>query len=249
MIDDIKKSFNEIIYERTTSPLYGTLICSWLIWNWRIVYLTFFISEKKLKSIKIDYIIANYSETSHILIYPLISTLFLITVAPFISNGAFWLSIKFNKWKVDQKNIVDRKQLLSIEQSIQLREEISKQEERFAKLVESKNIEINTLNLQLEEYKQNKSNVNLDNLLNDNYNSKDNELIELSKRIKSSKNENQQFEIILMLIQSGYQLTERSDIDSKFIALLESYDLIENKGNGSYKFTSEGKKFQKLLLD
>jgi len=66
MLDDIKKSLNEIIYERTTSPLYGTLIISWLIWNWRIVYLTFFISEKKITKNKIDFILSNYSDIHHI---------------------------------------------------------------------------------------------------------------------------------------------------------------------------------------
>ncbi len=131
MIDDIKKSFNEIIYERTTSPFYGTLISSWIIWNWKILYLTFFISEKKITTNKIDFIIANYSQIEHILIYPLISTFLLLTVIPFIANGAFWISLRFTKWKVDQKNYIDKKQLLTVEQSIELREEIAKQEERY----------------------------------------------------------------------------------------------------------------------
>ena len=35
---DVKKSLNSIINERISSPFYGTLILSWLIWNWK--YLT-----------------------------------------------------------------------------------------------------------------------------------------------------------------------------------------------------------------
>lgn len=248
MIDDLKKSFNEIIYERTTSPFYGTLITSWLIWNWRIIYLTFFISETKIKGNKIDYIVANYSDIEHIVIFPLISTLFLLTLIPFISNGAFWLSLKFNKWKVDQKNIVDKKQLLSLEQSIALREEVERQEERFGKLVENKNLEISQLQTQLEEYKNNKTSV-LDSIVSSIPKTIDSDLEKLAERIKTNPKELKQYETILLLVQSGYQLTERGDIDSKFIALVESYDLIENRGNGTYKFTELGRKFQKLMLE
>lgn len=96
MVTDIKKSLNEIIYERTTSPFFGTLITSWLIWNWRIIYLTFFISESKIKPNEIDYILANYSDIDHIVWYPIISTILLVTIIPFISNGVYWLSIKFH---------------------------------------------------------------------------------------------------------------------------------------------------------
>ncbi|WP_406845030.1 hypothetical protein [Flavobacterium soyae] len=149
MIDDLKKSFDQIIYERTTSPFYGSFIISWCLWNWKIIYLTFFVSQDK-----IDYIVTNFSAFKNIFIFPLLSSIFIITLVPFITNGAYWLSLKFNKWRVDQKNLVDGKQLLSIEQSIELREQISKQEERFAKLVEDKNLEIKQLNLQIQEYQK-----------------------------------------------------------------------------------------------
>lgn len=248
MIDDLKKSFNEIIYERTTSPFYGTIITSWLIWNWRIIYLTFFVSEKKIDGHKINYILDNYSDIEHILIFPLISTILLITIFPFLSNGAFWLSLKFNKWKVDEKNKVDNKQLLTLEQSISLREEISKQEERFGKLVENKNLEIAQLQSQLEEYKNNKPTA-LETVFNSAQQDAFSDIKKLAERIKTNQKELNQYEKVLMLIQGGYQLTERSDVEVKFIALLESYDVIENKVNGVYKFTDLGKKLQKLMLE
>jgi hypothetical protein len=248
MIDDLKKSFNEIIYERTTSPFYGTIITSWLIWNWRIIYLTFFVSEKKIDGHKINYILDNYSDIEHILIFPLISTILLITIFPFLSNGAFWLSLKFNKWKVDEKNKVDNKQLLTLEQSISLREEISKQEERFGKLVENKNLEIAQLQSQLEEYKNNKPTA-LETVFNSAQQDAFSDIKKLAERIKTNQKELNQYEKVLMLIQVGYQLTERSDVEVKFIALLESYDVIENKVNGVYKFTDLGKKLQKLMLE
>jgi hypothetical protein len=54
MQSEIKKSINSILFERLTSPLYGTLIISWLIWNWKIIYLTLFVdSEENYEEIEI----------------------------------------------------------------------------------------------------------------------------------------------------------------------------------------------------
>lgn len=64
---DIRKSIDSIINERLSSPFYGTLILSWLIWDWRIIYLTFFVSESKIESNKIDFILINFSEINDII--------------------------------------------------------------------------------------------------------------------------------------------------------------------------------------
>lgn len=249
MIDDLKKSFDQIIYERTTSPFYGSFTISWCLWNWKIIYLTFFISQDKIDSNKIDYIITNFSAFENIFVFPLLSSLFIITLVPFITNGAYWLSLKFNKWRVDQKNLVDGKQLLSIEQSIELREQISKQEERFAKLVEDKNLEIKQLNLQIQEYQKKEPTLtpeNLPNNANGNTNPPD-ELSILADRIKNNPNELKEYESIIDYIQRDYSPSEKPGISSKFLTLLESYDVINRQANGLYSITQNGKKFYKLI--
>lgn len=153
MLDDIRKSINSTLYERVSSPLYGTIIISWLIWNWEIVYLTLFINETRIGGTKIDYIIENYSNIHNLLTFPAISTLLLLTVMPFASNGAYYLSLVFKKWRTEKRNEVDNKQLLSIEKSIALREEIRNQEEKFDKLLEGKNEEIKILTQEVENYR------------------------------------------------------------------------------------------------
>jgi len=249
MIDDLKKSFDQIIYERTTSPFYGSFIISWSIWNWKIIYLTFFVSQEKIDSNKIDYIVNNFSNIGNILIFPLTSSIFIITIVPFITNGAYWLSLKFNKWRVDQKNIVDNKQLLSIEQSIELREQISKQEERFAKLVEDKNLEIKQLNLQIQEYQKKEPTVTLENLPsneNDNIQPPD-ELSIFADRVKNNPKELKEYENIIDYIQRGYSPVSKPDVSGKFITLLESYDIINRKQSSSYAITETGKRFYRLV--
>lgn len=149
MVEELRKSINAILYERAASPLYGTFLFSWLIWNWKVTYVTFFVSEDYLEINKLDFIIQMINDWYVLLWYPILSTFILITLMPFISNGAYYLSLKFKKWRIDQRNAVEMKQLLSIEKSIELREEIRSQQEKFDRLLDSKNEEIKILEKQL----------------------------------------------------------------------------------------------------
>lgn len=237
MMEELKKSFSAILYERTTSPLFGTLIFSWCLWNWKIIYVTFFISENELCCNKIDYITYCCNNTNHLIWNPLLSTLILLTIIPFISNGTYWLSINFNKWKIDQKNKVELRQLLTVEQSIELREQIFNQEEKFSKLVEDKNTEIETLKLQLSTLSQSSKSVD---------NSEAEELLKLSERIKKNPSELSSFKFIINCIQSNYRIEATKD-SSDVLILLEAYNLIDKSNSSLYKLTDTGKKFLKYF--
>lgn len=237
-MEEIKKSISAILYERTTSPLFGTFIFSWLIWNWKIPYLSFFVSENKLKINKIEYIITNYNDICYLISYPLISTIILLTIIPFFSNGAYWLSIKFENWKLEQKNLIESKQLLTVEQSIELREQILKQEERFSKLVQDKNLEIEALKKQINSDKTEEKSEEI----SDNSNS---ELEKLAERIKNGSDELKAFNNINRAIQNNYRI-QPDENTTKLITLLESYDII-HKPEALYKFTETGRRFLRYM--
>ncbi|MHA8070181.1 hypothetical protein ACS6L2_12920 [Aquirufa ecclesiirivi] len=237
-MDEIKKSISAILYERTTSPLFGTFIFSWLLWNWKIPYLTFFISEEKLETNKIDYIISNFNYSCYLITYPIISTFILLTIIPFLSNGAYWLTINFENWKSKHKNLIESKQLLTLEQSIELREQISKQEEKFSKLVQDKNLEIEYLKKQLES-------INFEEKKLEKVDKPNVELELLADRIYHNKDELEIFNNITIAIQNNRR-PESDPNTSKIIALLESYDIIE-KPDRLYKFTDRGKLFLRYI--
>ena len=238
IMEEIKKSISAILYERTTSPLFGTFIFSWLVWNWKIPYLSLFISESKLKINKIEYIVKNYSDVHYLVTYPLISTLILLTIIPFLSNGAYWLSINFDNWKLKHKNLIESKQLLTVEQSIELREQILKQEERFSKLVQDKNVEIETLKKQIDSYK----NTEVVNETTENPNA---DLEKLAERIMGNSDELDIFNYITTSIQSNSRMQNSANV-TKMIALLESYDIIY-KPEALYKFTDTGRRFLRYI--
>ncbi|WP_412767853.1 hypothetical protein, partial [Vibrio anguillarum] len=46
MIKEITNSIKAALYQRVSSPLYGTYICSWAIYNWELVLPLMFGTKK-----------------------------------------------------------------------------------------------------------------------------------------------------------------------------------------------------------
>ena len=249
MITELRKSIHSILYQRVSSPFFGTLILSWVIWNWRIVYLTLFINAKEIGKNKIEYITSEFSDVNFLLWYPIASTIVLLTLVPFVSNGAYWLSLKFEKWKKDQKNSIEKKQLLTLEQSIQLREEIVESEKRFDTLLQSKNDEIKQLKALLSEYQDSKEETDDDAIqIGSNEDKEEREVIEIYNRVKDNSELRSAVESINYYIQGGYPgLGDKVSTNS--LSFFESNDLIESKKPGFYTWTLKGKRLNKLMVN
>lgn len=152
MIPEIRRSVNATLYERTTSPLYGALIISWCIWNWRIIYLTLFVDKELIYPFhKIDYILCNYWEVKYLVWYPLGSAVVLLTIVPLFAIGAYWLELWFTEKKVKWKEHSERNRRLTIEQAAALRNEIAETELRYKKRIETKEDEIDLLTVQVKQ--------------------------------------------------------------------------------------------------
>jgi hypothetical protein len=244
MFTEIRKSIENILNERIYSPFYGSFTVSWLIWNWKIIYLTLFISEKSIKGSKISFIETNYSDINILFTYPLLSTLFIILIMPFITNGAYWISLLFSKWKTDKKNEIEQKQFLTLEQSIQIREELRNLEERYEKLVLSKENEIDLLKQQLSTIETNlySSDKKTNKLVN--YEDEFNQVLDNPRLMND-------FDGIISRIQGGYKLSTSSGPSKDSIGYFESHDFITPapSGGGTYILTQKGKAFYKKYSD
>lgn len=240
MFSEFKKSINSVLYERVTSPFFGTLVISWILINWKIFVVLFFVDEKILKINKVDYIIKNCNNYNLLIKIPIISTIFLLTIVPFITNGSYWLNLKFQKWRYDKKNSVENSKLLTLEQSLQLRQEIQQQQEKFEKVLQSKNQEIEALNKQIENSTKLQKDYEFGNQ------EKDEELNSEFLQIFQDGQNLIDFKKIIWKIQNGYKMFSGSDNPrSDFVSYLEANGLLENV-NGLYKFTKLGKELQKV---
>lgn len=242
MFTEFRKSISSIFQERVTSPFWGALIFSWLIWNWKIAYLTFIIDQDKIQGNKIDYIVNNLSDIKHIIVYPLISAVLLLAVIPFFANGAFWLSLRFQRWRSEQKNMIERKQLLTFEQSILLRQEVLNQEKKFNSLLDSKNIEIEQLKKILEQSKNTNAFAKADTQIDEG------NTIELANKIISNNILKSDFEIVTKYIQSSWRLTT-DEVKSSSMSFFISNDLIEATTGQFYRFTMKGKLVLKKIIE
>lgn len=252
MINEINKSVSASLYERVASPFYGAAIISWSFWNWKIIYVTLFISEDRLDKNKIEWIAENCSSFSSLAIYPLISTFIILTILPFIANGAYWLHLKFIKWRKDQKNNIDMKTLLTTEQSIQIRQDLVKNEEKFDSLINRRNQEIKELNLQIEALKnlaeepnvEHNQSQNSDTFLGSPTTSG------IAEKIKGNPVLEETLGTIIKYIQSGWgQLAEDDNVSPTSLSFFEVNHLIKNEGDGMYSMTDFGKDVVKIVLN
>ncbi|UPT67946.1 MAG: hypothetical protein M0D57_04600 [Sphingobacteriales bacterium JAD_PAG50586_3] len=160
MLQEIKESVTKTISERIYNPLYGSLIISWSFWNWKIIYLTLFVSQDAIKPYnKIDYIIMHYGSSVHIIVLPILSTLMLIVIFPYFSLGAHYMTLYFKR----QRNKLDEnyKKFIVISQI------------DFKKQVVQQNYKIATLQINILKYKYPPDMVikpeQVDSILNDIY--------------------------------------------------------------------------------
>jgi len=138
-LKDLSKEVTTTIQERMASPFYGTLILSWCVWNWRILYLTFFVSESKLDVDKITYIAMEFEDKNHLYWYPLLSTLLLLTIIPFLSIGALWLSQWFEVLRNKIRDIYSKKKTIPLSQYNEVNEKfIDIREKHVAYILDNK---------------------------------------------------------------------------------------------------------------
>ena len=185
-MSDLTTSIKEIFNERISSPFYGSLIVSWLLWNWEIPYVTFFIDQSRLgDSInKIDYIFKHCDSWMLLLVAPLLSTGAIIFLLPYLTNYASKITAKFDRKRKDAQIEINRTQLLTIDQSVKILRQLEEQENSFKILLSSRDTEIDLLKKQLEsalKVEPTSKNKDLQNLLN----SKAQEIKELQEKLNA----------------------------------------------------------------
>lgn len=142
MINDFRKSIQLILAERITSPFSGAFFFSWFIWNWKIIYYLLFSDDTLSLEARLRFVDQNFLKLGSNVIYPLLSAIFLVTLYPFITTSALWVWLRFRKWQNQLRNSIEGQQLLTLDQSIAIRLEIQNQQDKFDRLLKSKDNQI-----------------------------------------------------------------------------------------------------------
>lgn len=248
MLTDLRKSVNYIIYERTTSPFWGSFIFSWLICNWKIILAVFVVSESKFSTNKIDYISQNFIGWLPNAIYPLISTLILIMLFPYLSNHAYWITLIYSKWRSDKKNEVEMQQLLTVEQSIAIRRANKEIQESYLQLDAAKEDEIKSLKLEIAELNKRLSEPAEVMVSNISKNSEKAKLDEWNRDYSDFTTSRLfgEFERLLIDVNSNYSM-DSYGISKNSIIYFQSIEIIKINSHGAaYELTEKGLYFSKL---
>jgi predicted RND superfamily exporter protein len=258
MTSEFRKSINSILFERVASPLYGAFFISWLVWNWQIIYLTLFVNEQSIDCTKIEYIKEYYFEINYLVTFPVLSTLVLILVVPFISNGAYYVSLKFRQWRVNQKSSIEGRQRLTLERSIEIMKQINEKDREFDQLLEKKNENEQNQNLLIDQLNQQ---IKEKDLLIEELRSKstppkisikkeailkEDELESISKKIEENRFSTSKFKDVAEDIIANNRISKT--VSDPLIAHYKLEELINQEANyKSAKLTSRGRQYYDFL--
>jgi hypothetical protein len=96
--------------ERARSPFYGSFILSWLIWNWKIVFVVLFFKREDFNGLNIvDYIYFKYINTRDTILVPVLIAFIYIYVLPLIDYIIIEYSEEMKRKKIDRKIEIARK--------------------------------------------------------------------------------------------------------------------------------------------
>ncbi len=146
-VQEIKDGFVQGLKERLSSPFYGYFLISWIVWNWKILYTTFFVSNESIietyRLLKVEYISLLIKEScfSYLFLYPLFSVGFLVWIAPFITHIVY------------KKVARDKQDLRSFDLILE-RENAEVETQKIEKTVEKNLAEKKLFDVWREEYKK-----------------------------------------------------------------------------------------------
>lgn len=106
---------SEAIKQRLTSPVFGSFFISWLIINWQVPYVTFFVDKDKLSDSKLDFIVDYLNTTSHwcLITIPLLTTIIYIFAYPWLKYLIDLMMVKINSmFAVQVEKIQDKERTL-----------------------------------------------------------------------------------------------------------------------------------------
>lgn len=209
-----------------------------------------FVDSNEIQGTKIDFITNNYSDIWNVLIYPLIITILLITIFPFVTYLAYWANLYFTDLRKNLKNKVEKNQLLTVEESAQIKLDIQSNKIKFNELLKDKNDEIVVLKEQVRQLLDSKNETSDSlkkksksalELIQEENMEIDNEV--LFNKLLNDTQIKKDLRGIVWGIETNGKASASSDVLSDSVAILRANNIIKKDSNSKDYFTDLGNKF------
>jgi hypothetical protein len=152
MLDEIMQSMKAHLYDRAVSPLMGSFIVSWAVWNYKfiLIFMSGLDATEKFKIID-TLLFPTWTQVAlQGSIYPLITALAYLYIYPHPAKKVFEYSRGQQKDISDIKKKIERESLLTVNESRAIRGEIYKLEESLQKEIGRKDGEIQRLKMEID---------------------------------------------------------------------------------------------------
>ncbi|HCC05293.1 TPA: hypothetical protein DEP58_03230 [Patescibacteria group bacterium] len=239
--NEIIKSLKESLEDRTTSPIYGVFIISWMVVHWKFLYTALFVSEDKIWQtemlLKSDYLSLTFFDFNSLDFYILLILPFFLTWI-LIWKIPQWVSIKaYEEAQINErkKNEIKLKtKSLLLKGQLEILELTDQNKEKEVKIIQ-KEEEINKIDPTAEWSKEFKEIVTKNGHLIS--------AIEFGKKIVYRTQG--RFATLASDAQNGY----RTYITPDSLAILDTFNLITftSKERDIIDFTEKGKFFVQKL--
>ena len=258
MMGKVSEMFSEVkdqLHERVSSPLAGTFLISWCVWNYQflLVLLGDMTTSEKIIYIGNNLYSSGWVTTNSLFIGPLLTAMVYIWLYPIVGKSFFVYSREQQNILKDLKQQIDGESLLTEKESKELRTEVIKaqnsannairDQEHMLSENERLQKEVDALQKQISEFEASKSNVS------------DAEAGSIASTVSDNEGMTQ---ILEYIGQNASDYVPRSEVIDTFgkhftKIFLDSYldkllhsNLISKSSMGNYSITKEGRT---LLMD
>ena len=147
MIKEVTNSIKAVFYERISSPIYGTYIFSWLLYNWQLT-VPLILGEddfdKRFNSFQSNLFVEE-SFAWGTIAYPIVFTAIILILQPLAYRFLFIYSTWNKTEGLKKRDEFESETRLSIDQSNQIRQSVRNINDFHQKTIQSKDEEITTL--------------------------------------------------------------------------------------------------------
>ena len=160
-MNNFLRAFSNTFVERVKSPFFGPFIVSWSLFNWKVIYVTIFISNDTLFPLnKLDFIIDELNIYSG-LYFPFLFSFFYIFIMPIVDRGLLKYTEEQKNKNLDLKLQIAKKHTVDGEKYFTLKDEFNKQKRIMLDFENEKNqteielqnkiVEISDLNIKIQQ--------------------------------------------------------------------------------------------------
>lgn len=159
MISEAMTSIKAQLYDRVSSPLFGSFALSWILWNYKFLIITFADDSlwsrlgdlSNLYPSPLDYAL-------HFIIYPAISAALYIFIYPYPAFHAYKMWGEYENKMQGEKERRSKNQLLTREQSFKILTKIAQLESEYEKMIADRDEKIEALTDTVSELQNNLNN-------------------------------------------------------------------------------------------